>query len=195
MATAVYGGSPRHHNRSTSGGNSANHLSHGSVLQQSTPIMSGSLTNQSNNSIIFPPTSFLSSSSASPSSVAAGFSTTAADHHHYQQQHQQQHYSHHSLPHHSNHQYRGGGGSSHRHSKRKSAVEMLAESKPFYVKSDMVLDRQQQLYRGSVCPPPTSSCTYIKNDFKNYYRVIADVIHTPHRYDVTVSHKQYKWHQ
>lgn len=29
--------------------------------------------------------------------------------------------------------------------KRKSAVEMLAESKPYYVKSDQVLDRHQQL--------------------------------------------------
>jgi len=33
----------------------------------------------------------------------------------------------------------------HRSSKRKSAVELLAESKPFYVKSETVLDRQQQL--------------------------------------------------
>lgn len=29
--------------------------------------------------------------------------------------------------------------------KRKSAVEMLAESKPYYVKSELVLDRHQQL--------------------------------------------------
>lgn len=42
--------------------------------------------------------------------------------------------------------------------KRKSAVEMLAESKPFYVKSEMVLDRQQQLsIRGS---NSASSCKY-----------------------------------
>lgn len=34
--------------------------------------------------------------------------------------------------------------------KRKSAVEMLAESKPYYVKSETVLDRHQQLNaRGS----------------------------------------------
>lgn len=33
--------------------------------------------------------------------------------------------------------------------KRKSAVEMLAESKPYYVKSETVLDRHQQLPRGS----------------------------------------------
>lgn len=36
-----------------------------------------------------------------------------------------------------------------RNYKRKSAVEMLAESKPFYVKSEAVLDRQQQLMRSS----------------------------------------------
>lgn len=33
--------------------------------------------------------------------------------------------------------------------KRKSAVELLAESKPYYVKSETVLDRHQQLPRGS----------------------------------------------
>lgn len=45
-----------------------------------------------------------------------------------------------------------------KNAKRKSAVEMLAESKPFYVKSEMVLDRQQQLsIRGS---NSASSCEY-----------------------------------
>lgn len=36
-----------------------------------------------------------------------------------------------------------------RHAKRKSAVELLAESKPLYVKSETVLDRDQQLFRGN----------------------------------------------
>ncbi|GAB0096934.1 uncharacterized protein DMENIID0001_125160 [Sergentomyia squamirostris] len=40
-------------------------------------------------------------------------------------------------------------GTDQRHSKRKSAVELLAESKPLYVKSETVLDRDQQLFRGN----------------------------------------------
>lgn len=38
---------------------------------------------------------------------------------------------------------------SQRNFKRKSAVELLAESKAYYVKSETVLDRHQQLYRSS----------------------------------------------
>jgi hypothetical protein len=53
----------------------------------------------------------------------------------YHQQQQQQHHNY--LMSHS------------RNYKRKTAVELLAESKPFYVKSETVLDRQQQLIRGS----------------------------------------------
>lgn len=44
--------------------------------------------------------------------------------------------------------YIGCGGSlssSTMNNKRKSAVELLAESKAFYVKSEMVLDRKQEL--------------------------------------------------
>lgn len=68
--------------------------------------------------------------------------------------------------------------------KRKSAVEMLAESKPFYVKSEMVLDRQQQLnIRGS---NSASSCKFFLHffflpnmniDFD--YRHVITFTHTP----------------
>lgn len=52
-----------------------------------------------------------------------------------------------------------------RQNKRKSAVELLAESKPFYVKSEAVLDRNQKLaYRNPVaCSTPIqrpTSCNY-----------------------------------
>lgn len=138
MATAVYGGSPRHHNRILVSGNvggpniitnsntitTHHHLPN--ALQQSTPIISATL-NQSAN-IIFPPTSYISSSN--PATLSS--SQFAA----------------HTLMHHHN---------VHRLSKRKSAVELLAESKPFYVKSETVLDRQQQLnYRSG----NSTSCKY-----------------------------------
>jgi hypothetical protein len=42
--------------------------------------------------------------------------------------------------------------------KRKSAVEMLAESKPYYVKSETVLDRHQQLNARSGGGSNTLSC-------------------------------------
>lgn len=52
-----------------------------------------------------------------------------------------------------------------RQNKRKSAVELLAESKPFYVKSEAVLDRNQKLgYRNpTACSIPIqrpTSCKY-----------------------------------
>lgn len=73
-------------------------------------------------------------------------------------------YQHHSLPptflHQSksnartnlyNHYYTNS-----RQNKRKSAVEMLAESKPFYVKSEAVLDRKQNLvYRSPIASTAT----------------------------------------
>uniref|UniRef100_A0A1B0CQK7 Centrosome-associated FAM110 C-terminal domain-containing protein n=1 Tax=Lutzomyia longipalpis TaxID=7200 RepID=A0A1B0CQK7_LUTLO len=55
-----------------------------------------------------------------------------------------------SLQHfHQPHPHSFAYGSGQRHAKRKSAVELLAESKPLYVKSDCVLDRDQQLFRGT----------------------------------------------
>lgn len=42
--------------------------------------------------------------------------------------------------------------------KRKSAVEMLAESKPYYVKSETVLDRHQQLNARGGAGSNTLSC-------------------------------------
>lgn len=138
MATAVYGGSPRHHNRIMVSGNvgSPNIITNSNsitthhhlpnALQQSTPVISATF-NQSSN-IIFPPTSYISSSN--PATLSSN------------------HFAAHTLIHHHN---------AHRLSKRKSAVELLAESKPFYVKSETVLDRQQQLnYRSG----NSTSCKY-----------------------------------
>lgn len=75
------------------------------------------------------------------------------------QQHQQHHHHHHQQQQPPNsyltlsQQHSLFMHQSQRHSKRKSAVELLAESKPFYVKSETVLDRQQQLnYRGVSTP-------------------------------------------
>lgn len=70
---------------------------------------------------------------------------------------QQSPYHHHHTRHLSDHFWD-------KNSKRKSAVEMLAESKPFYVKSEMVLDRHQQLnVRGS---NSASSCKSSHAKFK-----------------------------
>ena len=149
MATAVFGGSPRHHNRImvNSGSNTSNishHLTHSSLLQPSTPIISGMSSSSSSvttaTNIIFPPTSFISAAPSPPLPP--------------------HHYHHHTLQHHHAH----NSNSISRHSKhRTSAVELLAASKPLYVKTETVLDRQQQLnYRSSAGGnqqlPPPSSC-------------------------------------
>lgn len=44
-----------------------------------------------------------------------------------------------------------------KNTKRKSAVELLAESKPYYVKSENVLDKKQLLYQSTRTPLATKS--------------------------------------
>lgn len=130
MAAAVYGGSPRHHSRIIVGGiNTGNtnstHISPNIALQQSTPFISSSAIQQHQQQ------------------------QQQQHHHHHHQQQQQQPNSYLTL----SQQHSLFMHQSQRHSKRKSAVELLAESKPFYVKSENVLDRQQQLnYRGVSTP-------------------------------------------
>lgn len=132
MATAVYGGSPRHHSRIVVGGtNTGNtkpsHISPNIALQQSTPFISSSAIQQHQQQQL----------------------QQQHHHHHHHQQQQQQPNSYLTL----SQQHSLFMHQSQRHSKRKSAVELLAESKPFYVKSETVLDRQQQLnYRGVSTP-------------------------------------------
>lgn len=163
MAAAVFGGSPRHHSSSHSGHRSSNsnnfttiagRLAHSSPsLQHPNPIHPSVHMNPASNTIFPPPTSFISA--ATP--VVASIVTSANMHSQYHQS-QPQHYQQHLAGgmHHHPHQQPPQHHLSHqqqqqhhfRHSKRKTAVEMLAESKPFYVKSDVVLDRQQQFSYG-----------------------------------------------
>uniref|UniRef100_A0A182NMB3 FAM110_C domain-containing protein n=1 Tax=Anopheles dirus TaxID=7168 RepID=A0A182NMB3_9DIPT len=152
MAAVVYGNSPRHSSRHHQGHllsqhspyhtQSANagqhhslppppgHHSHHSVSSVSPPSQ-----------IITPPTSYLSTATTAISSQQSSSSQS-------QQSQQPQYYHHHhsqsvSLP--PQHSQTLSSYHQLRSSKRKSAVELLAESKPFYVKSETVLDRQQQL--------------------------------------------------
>ncbi|XP_059613205.1 uncharacterized protein LOC132259549 [Phlebotomus argentipes] len=68
-----------------------------------------------------------------------------------------------------------------RHCKRKSAVELLAESKPLYVKSETVLDRDQQLFRGvpmrktrhSGCESPQHSASAFSADMLSPSRTLS----------------------
>ncbi|KAL1388301.1 hypothetical protein pipiens_003238 [Culex pipiens pipiens] len=154
MAAVVYGNSPRHTSRHhhSGGGGGQGHMvstqhspyhhhqqsgSSGGSLQHHSSLPShhhsapGSMmTGSAMAGLITPPTSYLSTSTTTISSVS--HQQAAALYYQQQQaqvQAQQQAIHYHNM----------------RNSKRKSAVEMLAESKPFYVKSETVLDRQQQL--------------------------------------------------
>lgn len=177
MAAAVFGGSPRHHNRNLiSNSNSTSiavpnmtneniaHNNTSTIPPQSTPIRSTSLNHQSSNQMIFPPLqSYISSSTPKSSS-------SYYNNHHHRQQSNQSFFNYgqsigyqHPLPisplqqQQQQLQQQQHVRSRH-HSKRKSAVELLAESKPLYVKSETVLDRHQQLsYRRNTPPNPIQS--------------------------------------
>lgn len=114
------------------------HQSTAAFTVQSAAGSAALLMNHSSSTIIFPPPTSFGVSPAMPVAATAMTTATAGG----QQLHQ--HHSQQTSPHYAAHtaqqqqlQYY------HRHSKRKSAVELLAESKPFYVKSEKVLDRQQ----------------------------------------------------
>lgn len=141
MAAAVFGGSPRHHNRNIISNNATTIETNmtnaniaqglGPTIQQLPPIRSSSLGQT--NKIIFPLQSYVSTSSMPNSSTQ-----------HYRQTHQSlnacgQLYGQ-PLP-----LLPPAPPIRSRTNNRKTAVELLAESKPFYVKSETVLDRQQQL--------------------------------------------------
>lgn len=106
-----------------------------------------------------------------------------------QQQQQQQHQIPPQLPKKTKKNYRtiSGGTAIHsglindphyvRNAKRKSAVELLAESKPYYVKSENVLDKKQQLmYQSMRTPLATKSNTtnLSSNACKYYYLMCLD---------------------
>lgn len=164
MATAVYGGSPRHHqNRmlvTTPSGSSP-------ALQPQQHHHHHQMNPNKPPNIIIPPSPYLSS----PSSLQHY-------HHNPQQYGSQQHFGHssnhnfyqtaqlHHSPHLPNPIY-----ASHRNFKRKSAVELLAETKAYYVKSETVLDRHQQLYRSSNLAP--TSCKYRSLQQRLYHSSFA----------------------
>lgn len=143
MAAAVFD-SPRHHSRVTNSSNicsvpgcnspkeiiNENVLSHTTSLHASMkPFSSHALSGSGHLPM-------------SPTAMNASMSPTSIGYQHHslpatllQQSKSQQHKATYF-----NHYYTNS-----RQNKRKSAVELLAESKPFYVKSEAVLDRQQNL--------------------------------------------------
>lgn len=129
MAAIVYGGSPRH----TSSRQTMPQSQTGSLHRQHTSPY------HHHSNIIIPPSSYLSSSTVTTSSYVGSGGRNCSDS---LNQQQQQPVVYHSLRLSDLH---GQHHRSDRHNKRKSAVEMLAESKPFYVKSEIVLDRHQHL--------------------------------------------------
>lgn len=164
MAASVYGGSPAHHNRIV-------HNSNGLSSAQN-QIITDSLTH-AHTSFYHEPVHYmphqkfsslktvtaLSSIFVAQSSVQPPLQPSL--HHQKQQQHQIPPI----LPKKTKKTYRtiSGGTAIHsgfitdphyaRNIKRKSAVELLAESKPYYVKSENVLDKKQQLFYQSMRAP------------------------------------------
>lgn len=128
--TTVFGGSPRHHSRNVA------------AIQQSTPILSTAAANQSNQ-ISFPIQSYISSSTP----------TSSQQYHHYR------HRSHGNGPPTPTLSHQHSQSHRSRHHKRKSAVELLAESKPFYVKTENVMAERRSSSSYHRRHPTTSSCT------------------------------------
>lgn len=127
MAAAVYGGSPRHTSSRQTQSQSSLHRQHTSPYHH-------------HSNIIIPPGSYLSSSSVTASSTFV--SGTSQQQQQREREREREQVVYHSLRLSDLHGQHHRGD---RYSKRKSAVEMLAESKPFYVKSEIVLDRHQHL--------------------------------------------------
>lgn len=136
MAAAVFGGSPRHHSRSMSG--SQQIMSKGSLKHPANPLQLPSASAMLANTA-----EYQSSKIHFPLSTYITASTPTSSQQYQQQQQKYQMGSAGTLP------PPPSVRRHHHHNKRKSAVELLAESKPFYVKSETVLERQQQFnYRG-----------------------------------------------
>lgn len=139
MAAAVYGGSPRHHQNRIA----VNSPGSATNLQQHS---SGS-ANAAN--IIVPPSSYLSSPVSlhhysgggivAGGGSASGYASPTHPQHHHQYQRAGYGQGYYQVTH-SNAQMPNPLYASQRNFKRKSAVELLAESKAYYVKSETVLD-------------------------------------------------------
>lgn len=150
MAASVYGGSPAHHNRIV-------HNSNG-LSNSHNQIISDGLTH-AHTSFYHDTPHYL------PHHNLSAFKHSTALSSIFVAQTSQQHPIPPILPKKTKKTYRtiSGGTAVHsgqindphyvRNAKRKSAVELLAESKPYYVKSENVLDKKQQLFYQSMRTP------------------------------------------
>lgn len=170
MAASVYGGSPAHHNRIV-------HNSNG-LSSSHNQIMSDGLTH-SHPSFYHDTAHYLPHQSLNALKHSRALSSIFVD------QTPQPHATPPILPKKTKKTYRtiSGGTAVHsgsmidphyvRNAKRKSAVELLAESKPYYVKSENVLDKKQQLLYQSMRTPlatksnsiilPSNACKWQKS--------------------------------
>lgn len=157
MAASVYGGSPAHHNRIV-------HNSNG-LSNAHNQIMSNGLSHAHMQFYHDPPPAHYLQHANFSNAIkhSTAISSVFAAHPMQQQQQQQQlQQDHHQIPPQlpkktrKNYRTISSGTLVHsgmfndpqhfmRNTKRKSAVELLAESKPYYVKSENVLDKKQQL--------------------------------------------------
>lgn len=157
MAASVYG-SPAHHNRIA-------HNSNG-LSDSHNQIMSDGGLSHAHSSFYHDPAPYLPHQNFASLKHSTALSSifvaqSAQQHHHQQQQHQIPP----QLPKKTKKNYRTISGGTVvnsalindpnyvRNTKRKSAVELLAESKPYYVKSENVLDKKQQLFYQSMRTP------------------------------------------
>ncbi|XP_058836445.1 uncharacterized protein LOC131693015 [Topomyia yanbarensis] len=190
MAAVVYGTSPRHggsrHHHPGSGQGHMVTTPHSPYHQQqpqqhhSLPPHHSSASSMTaaaaaaaalSQQIITPPTSYLSTSTTTISSVSHQQTI-------YYQQQQQAAIHYHNM----------------RNSKRKSAVEMLAESKPFYVKSETVLDRQQQLSMRSGGSGPVSG-SYMLSPSRALPQSICALQQTSHHSQIQLQQQHHHQQQ
>lgn len=174
MAASVYGGSPAHHNRIVHNSNGLSNA-HNQIMSDGLSHAHTSFYHESAHYLPHHPKfSSLKHSTALSSIFVAQSSVQLSPPpvHQHQKQQQQQQQQHNQippiLPKKTKKTYRtiSGGTAIHsgfindphyvRNSKRKSAVELLAESKQYYVKSENVLDKKQQLFYQSMRAPLTT---------------------------------------
>lgn len=164
MAASVYGGSPAHHNRIVHSNGLSN--AHNQIMSDGLSHAHTSFYHEPAHYLPHHPKfSSLKHSTALSSIFVAQSSVQPSHQHQKQQQHNQIPPI---LPKKTKKTYRtiSGGTAIHsgfindphyvRNIKRKSAVELLAESKPYYVKSENVLDKKQQLFYQSMRAPLTT---------------------------------------
>lgn len=202
MAASVYGGSPAHHNRIVHNSNGLSNA-HNQIMSDG---LSHAHTSFYHESAHYLPhhqkfsslkhSTALSSIFVAPSSVQPSPPPPLPSHQHQkqQQQHHHQQQQHNQippiLPKKTKKTYRTISGATAIHSgfindphyvrniKRKSAVELLAESKPYYVKSENVLDKKQQLFYQSMRAPLTtkSNSSILSSNACKFNHIIHSLI-------------------